>query len=94
MADKLLAKYPNPCTRCGEQRIIFKQWKEKVNNAWGTSEITYEETVCPDPQCQKVVEQKLQAERDKKKSIDLEREKRAIINKRNRSTPRTYKKRK
>lgn len=41
----------NPCIRCGKQRIDGKSWKEK-----GTSSVTYIQTICPDPDCQKIVD--------------------------------------
>ncbi len=43
----------NPCVRCGKQRINGKTWKGKA----GMSVITYTQTVCPDRECQKVVEE-------------------------------------
>ncbi len=42
----------NPCIRCGKQRIDGKSWKEKL----GTSVITHTQTVCPDSECQKIVD--------------------------------------
>lgn len=42
----------NPCIRCGKQRIDGKSWKEKL----GTSVITHTQTVCPDDECQKIVD--------------------------------------
>lgn len=43
----------NPCIRCGKQRIDGKSWKGKI----GISSITYTLTICPDPGCQKIVDQ-------------------------------------
>lgn len=45
----------NPCIRCGKQRVISKEWSEKVTTVYGTSVIGHTETVCPDPACQKIV---------------------------------------
>lgn len=53
----------NPCTQCGKQRIDKKTWKEKI----GTQVITYTSTICPDPACQKIVDQAIA---DKKAKSD------------------------
>lgn len=59
----------NPCIRCGKPRIDGKSWKEKI----GISVLTYTSTICPDPTCQKIVDQ---ATADRKaKSALLERKK-------------------
>lgn len=42
----------NPCIRCGKQRTISRTYQEKINN----SIVTYTDTVCPDPECQKALE--------------------------------------
>lgn len=55
----------NPCVRCGKERIVKKTWKEHV----GTALTTYELTVCPDTQCQKVVDQKNALEKEKKERL-------------------------
>lgn len=77
--------YSNPCVRCGKQRIVSKRWKEEITNFWGVSEITYEETVCPDKECQKIVDKKLKAEREKREHFEQERKERAEVNKTRRS---------
>lgn len=46
-----------PCIRCGKTRIIAKTWKENAT--------TYVQTVCPDPECQKMVEKELQKKNEK-----------------------------
>lgn len=40
----------------------------------GTSTITYTETVCPDPECQKIVERELDAQRKKKEEMEQNKE--------------------
>ncbi|MBU1000073.1 hypothetical protein KKE78_01585 [Patescibacteria group bacterium] len=42
----------NPCVKCGKQRIDGKTWVGKM----GVSSITYTKTVCPDSECQKIVD--------------------------------------
>lgn len=66
----------NPCIRCGKERIISKTWKEELTNFFGTSTITHTETVCPDEECQKLVEAKFAQEREKKAALALEKQKR------------------
>lgn len=54
----------NPCSECGKERIDGKTWKGKV----GISVITYTQTICPDPECQKIVDRKTA---DRKAKSDL-----------------------
>lgn len=61
----------NACIRCGKKRIVSKTWTEKVSG----SLTTYTLTVCPDPECQKIVEKELKKKRDRimeiqKKSLE------------------------
>lgn len=53
----------NPCIRCGKQRIDGKSWKDKT----GLFAITYTKTICPDSECQKIVDQSIA---DKKAKSD------------------------
>jgi hypothetical protein len=48
------------CIRCGKARIFSKSWDEQV----GSSKIVYTITVCPDPVCQKKVEELLKDKHD------------------------------
>lgn len=57
-----------PCVRCGKSRIVSKTWSEKVDN----SMVTYTQTVCPDSECQKIVESDLQKKKDKIAFIQAE----------------------
>lgn len=54
----------NPCIECGKQRIDGKSWKGKV----GSAVVTYTLTICPDAQCQKLVDK---AFADKKEKSQL-----------------------
>lgn len=58
----------SPCVRCGKTRVVAKSWTEKV----GMSTVNYMQTVCPDPECQKIVDEQLQKKRDKIKAIQDE----------------------
>lgn len=58
----------SPCIRCGKPRIVAKTWKENI----GGSVITYTETVCPDPECQKLVDAQLKSKKDRLEKIQSE----------------------
>jgi hypothetical protein len=64
----------NPCIRCGKQRIESKTWKEKL----GASFITLSLTICPDKECQKIVDQEL-AERREKAALILRKKEEAKL---------------
>ncbi len=64
------------CIRCGKVRVLLRRWEEKPNGRG--SPIIHEETVCPDKECQKIVDEKFQKMRDlreasenRKKSITI-----------------------
>lgn len=62
------------CIRCGKVRINGKVWTEKTAG----SLITYTQTICPDRECQKMVEDDLAKKQDKMRAIQeksLERRK-------------------
>lgn len=54
----------NPCIRCGKQRIDGKSWKGKSGN----SIVTYTKTICPDSECQKLLDKAI-AERIAKNEL-------------------------
>lgn len=60
------------CTRCGKPRIVVKTYTEKVE----TSTVTYTITECSDPECQKLVDKTLKAEKVKRQFIKDEQVKR------------------
>lgn len=73
----------NPCIRCGMQRIDGKSWKGKI----GISIITHIQTICPDPKCQKIVDQAIADRKEKSELLNqkkiaakLEREKLLAVN--------------
>lgn len=69
----------NPCTRCGRERIVSKTWKENVKIYSGTSPVVHVDTVCPDQECQKVVDDQLAAQKAKRASIAHDQEIRAKL---------------
>ena len=72
-------KNSNPCTRCGKERILGKTWKEEVATFFGTSTVVHTDTVCPDSDCQKIVEEKLEIQKQKTEDIKLEKQKKLDI---------------
>ncbi|MDO8270218.1 MAG: hypothetical protein Q7T54_06135 [Candidatus Levybacteria bacterium] len=73
------SKVINPCTRCGKERIEGKKWKEEVATFFGTSTIIHTDTVCPDKECQKIVEEKLEALKQKSDELKQEKQKKLDI---------------
>ena len=70
-----------PCIRCGKARILAKSWTEKIDG----HTTSYTQTVCPDPECQKLVEKELQKREEKMAALharSLEKRKSIVINNR------------
>ena len=44
--------FKNVCIRCGKERVILREWTERVGN----SIVTNTTTTCPDPECKKIVD--------------------------------------
>lgn len=51
------------CIRCGKTRVLLKTWSDRGENKRGAL-VTHEQTVCPDKECQKIVDEKFQKMRD------------------------------
>lgn len=65
----------NPCSRCGKERILLKEWVEEVptfNNK--TIKITRSTNTCPDPECQEIVDKELAVQKQKRDKIKADRE--------------------
>ena len=62
----------SPCIRCGKLRIVAKTWQEEVNGA----KVTVTQTVCPDAECQKIVESELKKKMEKIANIQKESQER------------------
>lgn len=85
----------NPCTRCGSERIISKSWEETVKTFSGTTMVVHTLTVCPNRECQKIVEEQLATQRIKQEIIRRDKEakiadrrKRAIVKKESKTSTR------
>lgn len=66
----------NPCTRCGTERIITKTWDETLETMRGKTTVTYTESVCPNKECQKLVEDELAVQKKKRDKQREDRESR------------------
>ena len=67
----------NLCTRCGKERIIVEEWIEEAQTERRANTIRHIKTSCPDPECQKIVDQNLVKEKqknDERKAEKLESE--------------------
>lgn len=65
----------NPCTRCGQERILVKEWVEEIPTFGNKMmKITRALNVCPDPECQKVIEGELAVQKKKRDKIKSDRE--------------------
>lgn len=58
----------NCCVRCGRERIYSKSWEE-TTIAENQTTITYTEMVCPDPECQKVVDEEWAVKKKEKETF-------------------------
>lgn len=61
------------CIRCGKERVIKSSYIEKLEK----TSVTYTLTVCPDPECQKMVEENLVTEINKREIMHEEQQRRA-----------------
>lgn len=60
----------NVCPRCGKQRVDGKTWSEGV----GTFRVKVVMTVCPDKECQKIVDAQYQKDKDERDAQTKARE--------------------
>jgi hypothetical protein len=57
--------YSSPCSRCGTERIVLKTWKEKLD----ANEVTCTQKICPNPECQKMVDREINSQKEKKDAL-------------------------
>jgi len=74
-----MTKTTNPCTRCGKERIESKKYTEEITTFFGTSTIIHTDTVCPDEECQNIVEEKLEVQKQKSDELKQEKQKKLDI---------------
>lgn len=58
--------HSSTCTRCGSPRILAKSWTESRTTLAGIATVSYTKMVCADPECQKLVEEALLADTEKR----------------------------
>ena len=59
---------PNPCPRCGKERVAERSWSEDSGPEERKSTVIYTKTVCPDPDCQAQVEKALAKEAERRQA--------------------------
>ncbi len=70
--------HSNPCFRCGTERIISKRWEEPMYDYPDSPKVVHIEKICPNPDCQKLVDAELKAQQDKKDNLRKKSEERAL----------------
>lgn len=65
------------CIRCGKPRVVVSTSKEKINY----SVVIHTVTACSDPACQKIVDELLKKEDERREYIKDEQEKREALRK-------------
>ncbi|MCL5784875.1 MAG: hypothetical protein M1142_06010 [Patescibacteria group bacterium] len=55
----------NPCINCGKERVDGKTWEEKI----GATVVIHTQTVCPDSECQKLVDKAIAERKSKTASL-------------------------
>lgn len=71
--------YSNPCTRCGKERIVSRTWEEYIQTYSGAQIVqTNSETICPDASCQKIVDEELSKQKEKREKVKYDREQRKL----------------
>ncbi len=74
----------NPCTRCGQERVLQKTWKEDQITIMGKIQsVTFGQTICPNPDCQKIVDQEIKVLEEKQASLKKKRESNDFTRKKN-----------
>lgn len=66
--------FETQCIRCGKTRVFFKKWTEQADGKG--AKMTREIYVCPDRECQKIVDEKFDEIR--KRRLDSEERKKSI----------------
>lgn len=64
----------NVCIRCGRPRIAVKTWKEYSRAGL----VIHTTTTCPNPDCQKIINQQFAAQKKKQETIEKAKQKRIM----------------
>lgn len=70
--------YTNPCIRCGKERVVLKRTEEQMYDYPGATKVVHIEKVCPDPDCQKILDAELKDQQKKRDNLRMMSEKRAL----------------
>jgi len=62
--------YSSLCVRCGKERVFSKRWKEKVKTFTGFVEVTHVEMLCPDGECQMLVDGIMAGKKEKREQME------------------------
>lgn len=68
----------NICTNCGKNRVASKTWSETIELYGRKQKVTYSDFVCPDPECQKIVEKQLSDQKEKRAQVERNKEQEKI----------------
>lgn len=66
------------CIRCGKMRIHSKTWKDKTERG---AVVTHTVSVCPDAECQAIVDKQFAEIRERKAAADEKRKAAALLKK-------------
>ncbi len=86
MKAQIILSAANICTRCGKPRVVARTWIEEIETYNGKSKVTHTQTVCPDPTCQKIVEERLAERIESSAKAEKERAERKELSNKN-ATP-------
>jgi hypothetical protein len=69
----------NPCFRCGKQRIISRSWSETITTFSGMQQkVTFTDAICPDADCQSLLDLELDKQKEKRDKITQDRQQRML----------------
>ena len=58
--------YKNLCFRCGKERIVVRKWTEKFESGV----VTTTQNRCPDKACQDIINEELEAQKQKRELME------------------------
>lgn len=64
----------NTCTRCGSERILAKTWEETIVVSTHHSKLIHKQLVCPNPECQRQVEEQWAQQKEKREYAERQKE--------------------
>lgn len=64
------------CIRCGKMRVVSRKWKDQTDGKGPV--LSHVQSVCPDPECQKLVDEKFTKIREQREQSE-ERRKSVVL---------------